>query len=448
MKPRPMSPLLRPSAELWALRPGWLFQAPGRFRQQVPLLIRNGIVEQIGGTVPAGIPVLDCPDRILIPGLVNAHTHLEFSTLAEPLQPLQNFAEWIRSVVGWRRQQSAGVCSAIEQGLQESTAFGVQGLGEIATSDWWRAIAVNPEGQLHPQLPAIPERLRELVMFREILGLRPEQIRPQLEIAFEHLRSDLRVDGLSGEAPTRLIRGLSPHAPYSVHPELFRRLVELANVTRPSPPVAMHLAETREELELLDQGTGPLVQLLQDFGVWTGAEIPRGTQPIDYLRTLSPLPRVLVIHGNYLAEHELDWLAQRPQFSVVYCPRTHAAMGHPPHPWRRLLERGVRVCLGTDSRASNPDLSIWEELRFLQGLAPDLRAGDLLQLATGNSTAALGIESGRLPAVGSPLAGLLLRADAAQLADPEVTLFQSPFRGEFLAEWLAAEVEAGRLPGG
>jgi cytosine/adenosine deaminase-related metal-dependent hydrolase len=123
-------------------------------------------------------------------------------------------------------------------------------------------------------------------------------------------------------------------------------------------------------------------------------------------------------------------------------------MGHPPHPWRRLLERGVRVCLGTDSRASNPDLSIWEELRFLQGLAPDLRAGDLLQLATGNSTAALGIESGRLPAVGSPLAGLLLRADAAQLADPEVTLFQSPFRGEFLAEWLAAEVEAGRLPGG
>ena len=238
----------------------------------------------------------------------------------------------------------------------------------------------------------------------------------QLEIAEQHLRQP---------ASPGIVRGLSPHAPYSVHPQLLNRLMMLAQ--EHAVPVAMHLAETRDELELLDSGTGPLVDLLNDFGVWDPEFIPRGSKPLDYLRPLSQAERGLVIHGNYLSDEELDFLTRHPQLSVVYCPRTHAAMGHPPHPWQAMQQRGINVCIGTDSRASNPDLSIWEELRLLQGLAPELPASEILKFGTSNGAQALGISAshGRLaPGLNAQL--LLAPLSPTALSDPELHLFREP----------------------
>jgi cytosine/adenosine deaminase-related metal-dependent hydrolase len=178
-------------------------------------------------------------------------------------------------------------------------------------------------------------------------------------------------------------------------------------------PLAMHLAETEEELELLRLSTGPLVELFQTSGFWRENVVPRNARPIDYLQKLSPLQHALVIHGNYLDEEDLDFLEQHRSMTVVYCPRTHAWFGHQPHPWLRMLERGIRVALGTDGRCSNPDLSLWGEVQFLHRKFPEVRPSLLLKLATRNGAAALGLDN----EVGSLTAGR--RADLAvvQLAD-------------------------------
>ena len=149
-------------------------------------------------------------------------------------------------------------------------------------------------------------------------------------------------------------------------------------------PVALHLAETREELELLQSGTGPFVPMLQSFDAWHPDVIPRGTRPLDFLRALGQAHRALVIHGNYLNSEEITFLAAlAARMSLVYCPRTHAYFGHEPYPLASLLAAGVNVAVGTDSRASNPDLDLWEELRYLQRHFGDAVApADVLRMAT------------------------------------------------------------------
>ena len=122
----------------------------------------------------------------------------------------------------------------------------------------------------------------------------------------------------------------------------------------------MHLAESREELELLADGAATFRELLEERSMWDAAAIParhRGRSII--CGVLAEAPRSLVIHGNYLAGDEIAFLGQRREtMSVVYCPRTHAYFGHEPYPLEAMLAAGVRVALGTDSRASNPDLEL------------------------------------------------------------------------------------------
>ena len=115
--------------------------------------------------------------------------------------------------------------------------------------------------------------------------------------------------------------GLSPHAPYSVHPDLLAAVVELSN--RHKIPVAMHLAESPEELELLRHGRGPLRSFLEELGAWDATAVTPGSRPLDYLRLLARAHRALVIHGNFLDDEEIAFLAAADRMSVVYCPRTH-----------------------------------------------------------------------------------------------------------------------------
>ena len=103
------------------------------------------------------------------------------------------------------------------------------------------------------------------------------------------------------------------------------------------------------------------------------------------------LKRGLVVHGNYLSEDEVEFIAGHPNLTVVYCPRTHAFFGHRDHPWQELLEKGASVAVGTDSRASNPDLNLWRELLFLRKHFPEVDPRTLLSLGTTHGARALGI---------------------------------------------------------
>ena len=346
----------------FSLRARWVFPVSGP-----PL--ENGVVEITDRRIRAihdrSAPnAVDLGNAAVIPGLVNAHTHLELSNVATPLEPVEPFTTWLKAVIAHRRNRS--ITDAVARGREDSVRWGTTAIGDIAAADW----SPVEGGSAGPRV----------VAFLECLGLAPERAAAQLDRARAHLAEN-----------TAAHRGLSPHAPYSVHPDLFRNLVDLAVQSR--APVAMHLAETRAELELLASGTGVLRPFLEELGAWRPAAIPPGTRPLAYLRELARLDKALVIHGNYLDDSEIDFIAGQANISVVYCPRTHAFFRHDPHPWRRLLARDVNVALGTDSRASSPDLSLWNELLFLRRHAPEFDPVRLLRLGTWNGACALGLES-------------------------------------------------------
>ncbi|HVW01460.1 MAG TPA: amidohydrolase family protein [Planctomycetaceae bacterium] len=350
----------------------WIFPVDGPSIERGTIEIEDGRVTDVS---PSRAPdAVDLGNVALIPGLVNAHTHLEFSDLATPVLPAHPFTAWIRALVSVRRGRPAPAAESIAAGLRECHTAGTAVVGEIltATADELSS-ACSSVGK---------ERPARVVAFREILGLPASRTAEQLALGRAYLASAL---------PERVTAGLSPHAPYSVHPDLVRGCVDLCREA--GAPLALHLAETRAELELLDRGTGEFVEMLTAFGAWEPTAIPRGSRPLDSLQMLAPLPRALVVHGNYLADDEQQFLADHPHLTVVYCPRTHAFFGHAAHPWRELLARGVSVAIGTDSRGSNPDLSLWRELQFLHERFPEIDPSEILELGTLAGARALGCEA-------------------------------------------------------
>jgi cytosine/adenosine deaminase-related metal-dependent hydrolase len=276
-------------------------------------------------------------------------------------------------------------------------------LGEIAQPDW--------------QADPFRSAALEATVFLELIAPTAQRAAPLLDLARQHLET--------ADASGCWHAGLSPHAPYSVVPQLLDVSVAMSAVGRAA--VAFHLAESREELELLRSGTGPLRDHLQRLGACDPALFTRGRRPLDFLRTLAEAHRTLVIHGNYLDDEEIAFLANYSRrISVVYCPRTHAFFGHDPYPLEKMLSAGVTVALGTDSRASSPDLSVLVEMRFVERHYQALPRDVVLQLGTIRGAQALGRdhEAGSLePGKFADLAVVALPDRDA--ADPHELLFDS-----------------------
>jgi len=336
---------------------------------------------------------IDLGNVAILPGLVNAHTHLDLSGLRGKCPPTADFTEWLRAVIRHRRDRSPQqVREDIRIGLTESLAHGTTLVGDIAS-----------QGLSWPLLAESPMRA---VVYRELLGL-PEA---RAEAAWSELLAWL------GDHPaTATCRpGVSPHAPYSVN---FAYIFKAATL---GVPVAIHLAETAAELELLADRQGPFVTFLRELGVWDPAGLAGGADHV--LRLLNGTAPVALAHGNYLP-------AQAPMpanGTIVYCPRTHAAFGHPPHPFRELLARGIRVALGTDSLASNPDLDVLAEARFLRRAYPDIPGATLLRMPTLSGAEALGWqdETGSLT-VGKSADLVVLPLPSVESSDPHEFVLNS-----------------------
>ncbi|MEJ7595376.1 MAG: amidohydrolase family protein [Planctomycetaceae bacterium] len=286
------------------------------------------------------------------------------------IHPALPFQDWITAIIHSRRGVDTLSGEAIQQGLAESLRNGVTAVGEITTTQ-----------------PVCPDDIAEgchVVSFREIIGLQPERIPELLQLAAAHLS---RHSDSSGNES--VVGGLSPHAPYTVHPELFSSLLELA-VSR-NAVVAMHLAETEDELELLHDGKGRFADFLIGLGLWNPATFPGGRSIRDYLDPLAMAYRALAVHGNYFSREDIQFMARHPNMATVYCPRTHAFFRHTPHPIRQLLSAGARVVLATDSRASNPDLSLWKELQFVATHFPDISIARVLAMGTSDAADSVGM---------------------------------------------------------
>lgn len=348
----------------FVLRCGWLLNPNEAPRQNVRITVSDEVVVEIAD-LPADELHQARPIAVL-PPFVNAHTHLEFSSLLKPVLPPSPFPDWIRSVIRYRMDNPTPefTQNSVRRGLQESGKAGVSLIGEITTSDIGKT-------SLETQQAAA-------VSFCEFIGFRSETIESHLDVAAS----------LPQTPNQNVTLGLSPHAPYSVHPELFAGLINVA-VDR-DLPVAMHLAETRDEIEMLQNRSGRFVDFLRGLNLWEDETLGTIRSVMPYLRTLANCNHALAVHCNYLSPEEIQFLADNTNIAVTYCPRTHHWFGHSPHPYLELMQAGATVILGTDSRASNPDLSIWRELQHVAKLPKSPPLWDLLHMITTSAATALG----------------------------------------------------------
>ncbi len=310
---------------------------------------------------------VDFGDAVIVPGLVNVHTHLDLSgaaALRRLVSPSgsdagSDFVAWLRAVVAFRRQRTpAEVRSDVAAGMAASLRFGVTAVGDVV------AVEVEPP-------PGEPP-LRRLAL-RELIGLTAERAATAVRLAEEWLARP--------ESPG-LRRGLSPHAPYTVRRSLFEHAAHLSG--QKQCPLAIHLAESATEAELLAHHRGPLREFLQELNAWSPEELLEDADAVVATASDCGQP-VLLVHANYWPPRPLP-----PNVSVVYCPRTHAAFGHPPYPLREWLSCDVRVCLATDSLASNPDLNVLAEAQYVYRQYPDISAERVVRMVTADAAAALG----------------------------------------------------------
>jgi cytosine/adenosine deaminase-related metal-dependent hydrolase len=332
--------------------------------------------------------IQDLGSVALLPGLVNAHTHLEFSDLLRPLgKPGMPMVEWIRLVIAQRSRRTHDAVNAIAAGLHKGLQHGVTTIGEIATAN--TTVAYNEA---------------DATVFLEVIGFSRARAGSAAAAVAAQLEEHDRRGGPRA--------GLSPHAPCTVSPELLHQLIGLA--CERNLPVAMHVAESEEEIELLQSGGGAFKHLLEERSMWDAAAIPRGSRPLDYLQQLANAPRALVIHGNYLDDEERAFLAShRNRMSLVYCPRTHAYFAHRPCPLAELLTAGVHVALGTDSCASNPDLDLLNEMRHVAKTHASIDPQEIVRLGTLAGAVALGRDND----VGSLTPGKLANLIALPVSD-------------------------------
>jgi len=334
------------------------------------LLIAGAEIVRVGP--PAhGSATLDLGNVAILPALVNAHTHLEFSQLNEPLgAPGMAFHDWIRAVLDYRQTRPPATGLAIQSGLDESLNSGTVALAEIATCS---------RDEISHYVTALVT-----ILLSELIGLSGARVQQQLEMARQLVTSS------TNTWPSTQF-GLSPHAPYTAHYTLVDHVARLSDEWRFL--VAMHLAESSEEIQFLRDQSGPIRQLLVERDAWEPDAFWRGMRPLDYLQLLDRAHRSLIIHGNFLDEEEIRFIgSRRHRMSVVFCPRTHAYFRHPSCPLRRMLDADVNVALGTDSRASNPDLSVLSEMRYLAREHSNLGGDEILRMGTQAGAAALGLD--------------------------------------------------------
>lgn len=357
-------------------RARYLIPAAGR-------LVENGAVAIEGGRIVAAGPVdevdrvasgtrYDLGPAVILPGYVNAHSHLELSALADRITTFVDFADWIRQLVVLKREMDdAAFARSILDGAAEMLQSGITTVGDIITR--------------LPSLPAIAATPLRALVFHEVIAPKPadaERAMTALQAALDLAAGTVQRSG------GRVRLGVSPHAPYSVSARLYRASLALA-VER-GLRVTTHLAETLEEAEFVTHRRGVLFEHMKKNGFCTDLGIEGASSPIEYAESLGLLggPNLLV-HVNYPSDGDLVRLAAG-KASVAYCPGSHAYFRHAPHPVERLRAAGVTVALGTDSRASNAALDMQREMRLVRSSHPAIAPSQVLEMAALNGAKALG----------------------------------------------------------
>jgi cytosine/adenosine deaminase-related metal-dependent hydrolase len=317
-------------------------------------------------------PVTDLGSVALLPGLVNAHTHLELSWLRGAVAPAERFADWVQALFAVRgRPSDIGDVEAIRAEALDAAramrACGTSLVGDISNS---LAVADIPaQVGLHGWT------------FHEVLGFSERD-----DAQVRHSR-DRRASAEAGPMAV----SVAAHAPYSVSRELLQAVAAEGQRLKPAP-VSVHLAESPEEDAFIRTGTGPWRVLLEQMKVWRADWPVPGVSPTAYLAGVGLLqPQTLAVHCTHADDDDLALLREAGA-TLVTCPRSNTWVGVGAPPIRRFYASGVRVAFGTDSLASVEDLNLFSELAAAHAVAPDVPASRLLASATLDGARALGLD--------------------------------------------------------
>ncbi len=352
----------------------------------------------------------DLGEAVLMPGLINAHCHLDYTDMAGAIPPPREFLGWIESIIalkaGWSYSDYAqswlnGAKQLLRTGC--TTVADIEAVPELLPEVW----------------TATPLRV---LSFLELISVRRRQ-RPATLV-----RQAVRQ---IHDLPTGRSRAaLSPHALYTTNPELLKQVRRTAHRAR--WPVTMHVAESGMEFGMFQNGRGKMYDWLAKNG---RNMTDCGTRsPVQQLAALNLLdPRFLAVHVNHLAPGDARLLA-RACAHVAHCPRSHAYFRHTAFPFAELRDARVNVCLGTDSLASigkdgrrKPELDLFAELRAFAGKEPGVSPADLLDLVTRNAARALGLRGKAGELTRRAHADLLvLRSDATRESVAEAVTHAVP----------------------
>lgn len=325
------------------------------------------------GTVPdlqwlSDGPVIDLGDQVLLPGLINAHCHLDYTMMRLAISPPKSFTAWVQRINSLKRSlDSNDYQAAVQRGFKELRKWGTTSVCNI---------------EAFPELMTRlgPSPLRTW-WFYEMIDIRhritTEDVVAGALAFFQHRAHSL--DSF----------GLNPHAPYTASLNLF----QLANACASSfsMPLTTHLAESAEEFEMFSGARGPLYEFMHSLQRPMN-DCGKGS-PFEHLWKNGAVDaRWLLAHMNTLTEEDFLILSELPRGAgphIVHCPGSHRYFSHPPFPAKRLHELGVNICLGTDSLASTDTLSLFAEMRLMRHTQPWLRPEQVLRMVTVNSARAL-----------------------------------------------------------
>ena len=336
----------------------------------------RGRIVAFGPTRPGDFTASDEIDLgkvAVLPGLVNAHTHLELSWMRGRIERSEAFPDWIRSVINLRSAidpSSDEPSRAIPAAIAEARGYGTAVIGDI--SNTLATSAALADGQM------------VAVVFHELLGFQSADADRIISNALDVLRTM--------PASSDIRHTIAPHAPYSVSPALFGR-IRAALKQEPFARSSLHLGESEAEIDFLRDGTGSYRALLDAIGKWDSSWVPPRCGPAEYIDRMGFLDdRLLVVHGVRFTASDLERIASKGA-TLVTCPRGNIRTGAGAPPISEFFESGVRIAVGTDSLASVPDLNMFAELAEMRRLAPEVPARRLLEAATMNGACALGFEA-------------------------------------------------------
>jgi len=346
---------------------------------------------------------LDLGEMVLLPGLVNAHCHLDYTHMAGQFPPPKIFTDWLKLIT----------TTKAEWAYSEFAASWLAGAEMLLRTGTTTVGDIENVPELLPDVwEATPLRVVSLL---EMTGIRSR--RDPKMILQETAR---RIETLPAG---RCLAGLSPHAPYSTLPELVRLSAEMAR--RRKWPMAIHVAESAQEFEMFVDGKGEMFDWLRR-SQRDMSDCGHGS-PVQHLERCGALrDNLLAIHVNYLAEKDAALLARR-KVNIVHCPRSHAYFRHDPFPLRDLTRPGINLCLGTDSLASvhktrreSVELNLFEEMRAFAANQPKMPPKRILQMVTVNAARALGLKGqvGEVsPAAFADLIAVPFAGEAAEVYD-------------------------------